>query len=480
MWRRALQVSVWLAAGLVATSGAQETGGPPEQTRGEQSLGGEGVDPQVARLITESVEAVRADPSSVEAWRALCTSFEANLFWSEAAECYQELARLEGEVGLWPYHKAVALLELGEPDAARRQLEEAVARDPELLPALERLGHLLLEQGELDAARSRFERLVELAPTRAAGHLGLGEVDLQRGEPGEAVGVLETAAELEPGSTVAHYQLGLAYRALGRAEEAERELALGLGGERIWIPSPLAGEIASRSLHVSALLEQAAVLLSDGANEEAASLLEGLVERSPENVTLLNDLAIAYMRLERLEEARVLLDQALTLDERSFSTHLNLSAWAAYSNRPEDAVEYARTAVELAPSVADTHLALARSLGDRRYLEGSEQPLADRAEMLAEMRKAIEIGVEAPDAYLQLARELWRENRTESALASLEAALARWPDFWPADLMTAWIHVRGERYPEAAEALERVRAIVPDHPDVATLEEMISAHDGEG
>ena len=195
--------------------------------------------------------------------------------------------------------------------------------------------------------------------------------------------------------------------------------------------------------------------LLEGQNHEAAALLEPLLERFPENVTLLNDLAIAYMRLARHGEARNLLERALSLDQNDFSTHLNLSAWAGYTNLPADAVRYARKAVEVAPSVASTHLALARALGDPRFVESAGSPEAVREEMFAELRRAIEIGVDAPDAYLQMAREQSRDGRTDDALASLGSALERWPDFWPADLMSAWILVRAERYEEAAAAVEQ-------------------------
>ena len=442
--------------------------------------GREGLDPEVVALIEESVAGVHAEPRSEAAWSKLCMAFEANLLWPEAADCFKELARLDGESALWRYHKAVAHLEIGEIDEARSELEAALGLDPDLLPALERLGYLLLEQGDLDGARARFDHLVELAPYRAAGHVGIGEVELMRGRADDALGNLEAAVRLDPLSAVAHYQLGLAYRALGRQEEAERELAVGLGAERAFIPSPLADEVARYSVHVSALIERAGALLLEGDNEEAARVLEELVERSPESVTLLNDLAIAYMRLERFAESRSLLDRALSLDEQSFSTQLNLSAWSAHTNRPVDAVHHARAAVEIAPSVAATHLALARSLGDRRYLERSETPDEDRAEMLAEMQRAIDIGVDSPEAYLQLGRELWRGGSADGALATLGEALERWPDFWPADLMSAWILVRSQRFEQASEALERIRGTVPEHPDIAQLERMIAEAGGEG
>jgi tetratricopeptide (TPR) repeat protein len=445
------------------------------------------LDPEVVALIERSAAAVRADPGSVEAWSRLCMAFEANLLWPETGECYEALLGVDSGVdprstAVRRFHLATARLETGSLDGARAELEAAISLDPALAPAWERLGYLLLEQGEVEQALSRFEHLIEALPGSPAGFLGAGEVELLLGRSEQAARHLERALELDPTASAAHYQLGLAYRALGRSGEAERELALGLGGERRLLPSPMAEQVAGYSVHLAAQIERAGVLLQEGRDEEASQVLEALMERAPDNVTVLNDLSVAYLRLGRLDEARSLLDRALAIDDRDFSTYLNLSAWAGYAGKPLEATGFARTAVEVAPAVAATHLALARALGDRRYLGVSQQPMADRGEMLDEMRRAIEIGVDTPDVYLQLARELWREGRVDTAFEALDEALSRWPDFWPADLMRAWILVRDGRSAEATEAIERVRAQMPDHPDLATLERMIdeAGSGGEG
>lgn len=442
--------------------------------------GREGLDPVVLELIEGLVEGVSVAPDLVGAWGRLCMAYEANLLWPEAAGCYRKASALDPGDASWRFQEAIARLEIGEVDEARRLLESVVVDAPDLLPARERLGYLLLEQGELEASLALFEGLIGRVPGQAAGYVGAGEVDLLMGHVERATDRLERAVALDPLASAGHYQLGLAYRANGLMEEAERELTLGSGGERRYLPSPLAREVATYSVHISAEIERAGTLLQAGRNAEATEVLEDLVRRSPENPTLLNDLAIAYMRQSRSSEARTLLDRALALDERDFSTYLNLSAWAGYSGRTSEAVEYARSAVEIAPGVAATHLALARALSDPRFRAASDDPAAARTEMFAELERAIELGVDTPDAYLQLARERWRDGEDDIAYEALDAALQRWPDFWPAELMRAWILVRSDRPTEAEEALSRVRELAPDHPDIATLEHLIAQSSAGG
>ena len=440
----------------------------------------DGMDPVVAALVEDAAEAVELEPRSAEARARLCMAYEANLLWPEAARCYPLLGDLEPRQALWKLHEARARLESGEIDAARRLLELALELEPELAAARHRLADLLVEAGELERAQQLFEELVRDRPERPEGYLGAGEVDLLAGRIERATERLERAVALDPGLAAAHYQLGLAYRAAGRLDEARRELALGAGAARRYLPSPLDSRLAELRVHMTAQVDRAAELLAAGRDAEAAALLESLVDRAPANATLRNDLAVAYLRQDRLDAARSQLDRALELEPAAFGTYLNLSAWAARAGDVAAAVEFARRALELAPGVAATHLALARTLGDRRYLASLPDASAARGEMLAELDRALSLGVGTPDPYLLLARERWRDGRGEEALETLAAALRRWPDFWPGHLMRAWILARAGRVAAAEQSLATVRELAPGHPDVAEIERLIAAGRSDG
>lgn len=462
---------LWPLALLLITAPAlpQEAPGPVvPQGRGE-------LEAAVAELIETSVAAVEAAPEDPDAWASLCMAYEANLLWPEASRCYRRLAELAADEPLWRLHHAVTLVETGEVEEARAVLEELVAGAPDLLAARERLGLVYLELGELEAAARVFEAMAERWPESAPAHLGAGEVALERGDVEGAAAHLERALELDRTLDSAYYQLGLAYRALGRHEEARLLLARGAGTERRRLPSPLADQVATYSVHLTARIEVAGQLIEADRLDEAASVLEELAARHPENVTVLNDLAVVYMRQGELMAARRVLERALALDEENFGTHLNLSAWSTYAGRPLEAVAHARRAVEIAPDEAATHMALARTLGDPQALAAVADPAAQRREMLAELEAAIDVGGAHPDAYLQLARESWQDGEIERALATLDDARSRWPDFWPGDLMRAWILARQGRRDEARSVLERVREVAPDHPDVARLEEILAS-----
>ena len=69
----------------------------------------------------------------------------------------------------------------------------------------------------------------------------------------------------------------------------------------------------------------------------------------------INNLAGAYVRQKRVEEAHQLLLKALQVDPTKFSTYINLSNWAMLTRDMDQALQYADQAVERAPQEGVTH-----------------------------------------------------------------------------------------------------------------------------
>jgi predicted Zn-dependent protease len=90
------------------------------------------------------------------------------------------------------------------------------------------LGVLLIK---LDTA-AREEGIRELEKALAIddklyeGHVSLGRALIQARRPSESIPYLKRAVELAPGNPEPHYQLAIAYRQLGKRQEAEAESAV--------------------------------------------------------------------------------------------------------------------------------------------------------------------------------------------------------------------------------------------------------------
>jgi tetratricopeptide (TPR) repeat protein len=120
---------------------------------------------------------------------------------------------------------ATTLEHSGDADAALAAYRELVARQPRTAEGHLGLGVLLLKRGGADADEGvrELERALEINSDLYEARVTLGRVLITRGRANDAVEHLRRAAELAPGNPEPHYQLSLAYRRLGRKDEADAE-----------------------------------------------------------------------------------------------------------------------------------------------------------------------------------------------------------------------------------------------------------------
>lgn len=123
---------------------------------------------------------------------------------------------LLGEIALAGNHLDVAIAEL-DKERSRNPLEGTL---------YDRLGDAYLRGGRYDDAERTLQQAILLQPTATGPYILLGKTLLKRSDPIGAATYLERAAKLDPGNYMTHSLLGQAYRALGRTEDAHREIAI--------------------------------------------------------------------------------------------------------------------------------------------------------------------------------------------------------------------------------------------------------------
>ena len=423
------------------------------------------LEPAVRELIRERAAAVETAPDDAFAHARLGAAYEGNLLWAEARDAYRRAAELDPGEALWRLHEAIATRQAGDFPGAVALLREVARQAPAVAAAQQRLGLALLETGDLEEARGAFGRLSELRPELPQGWSGLGEVLLALRQPGEALPLLERAVALAPQDRRARYLLGLAYRGVGRLEEARVELARGVGAATAYLPDPFTAQVDEAAVHLTARVDRAQALLQARRPGEAEALLEAVLTDHPENVTVLNNLAIARMHLGDLESARELLERALEIDDRRFSTYLNLASWAQRSGQPERALELTAEAVARGPEVARAHVGHAQSL----------LRLGRLAEAAESLDRALELDFRDPQAMLTLGAVRLRLGQPEKALPVYERLAELYPEAFPAHLALARLYLAGGDPGAARRALEAARALAPEHPEVAALAAQLAA-----
>ena len=144
--------------------------------------------------------------------------------WAEKAIAASRLATVEGsqEAGAYETLGRVQLL-LGKPLAATRELERAVASQPNSVEARFALAAALDQLGRASEAEAALRGAVALQPGWWGTHSHLGMFLVTKGRFAESLPILREAIRLSPDNTRAIGNLAIAYQQLGRYEEALAE-----------------------------------------------------------------------------------------------------------------------------------------------------------------------------------------------------------------------------------------------------------------
>ncbi len=118
----------------------------------------------------------------------------------------------------------LALLRLGDVEAATAELERVQKTDPGLPHTWFNLGIVYKKENEVDKAFTQFQEMVRLVPNEPIAHYQLGVVDKLKGDTAAAVAQFEAARDLNPLLAAPHFQLFGLYRQTGRDMQSAEEL----------------------------------------------------------------------------------------------------------------------------------------------------------------------------------------------------------------------------------------------------------------
>lgn len=142
----------------------------------------------------------------------------------EAVEAFERAESLNPGLSELHYLKGMALLRQGRLLDAGKEFARQLERDPDHIGALYHTAFILVADRKMDEAEPILEKVIRLEPSHADAYYQLGKVHVDRGQALLAAANLETAASLNPNGAQNFYQLSIAYRNLGRTEDAQRAL----------------------------------------------------------------------------------------------------------------------------------------------------------------------------------------------------------------------------------------------------------------
>lgn len=322
----------------------------------------EKLEPDVHKLVVAQIQRVQDAPRDAAAHAELGLAYEANELWPEARRAFETAVMLDPNNPHWRLHLANNTFDSGDAEGSTQMLASLIDQAPDLAPAQQRYGEAMLAAGRLDDAEKSLEAAVRLAPESPEALAGLADVRLRQGRAAEAIPLLQKAIAYDRDYRVAHFLLGTAYQRTRQPEKAEQELRLGQQSKVRYILDEHSRRTEHYAVTVRARHARGLKLAAAGKFEQAAISLNAAYRASPKDVSIINALAGVYMQNKRTNEARQLLEKALTLDENHGTTYINLASWHLFAGNLEEALRYSEAAVAKSRTITTAHQVLIQTL----------------------------------------------------------------------------------------------------------------------
>ncbi len=347
-------------------------------------------------------EALLLNPGDLEAMNLQAISFRQAGRTQEAVNLYRIILEIKPDFSEALYNLGVALSELNRLAEAEKAYRQVIKLNPRLAQAYHNLGDVYFKQGRLAEAEQQFLKAIELWPSYASAYSNLGEIYWRRkdrtkareyaekalslqpestqarnllgnllrdsGKPAEALNEYQKILAKEPESARAYYNLGVSLTDLGQWSEArqafeqaikiEAKMAEAYGGLGLCCLQQgdleqaikfllIARQLGFKDPALSLNLSYAYLNINDWpkAEEEARRA----IAEQPDLAPGYNNLGLALAQQNKLEEARMRLEEALKLDPQEVGTVLNLAMVELSLKNEERALDLFLKALVLNP-----------------------------------------------------------------------------------------------------------------------------------
>lgn len=427
---------------------------------------------QYERVTTLSVDSQAGLLSLAEAYGGLGELLVAyDLAGAETALAHA--AALQPEEPRWHYLLGYVAWGAGAPDKALARYRQAAKLAPDDVAIRLRLAEALLDNGEPEAARPELDAALAREPDNPRGLALAGRLADASGAVDEAIRAYERVLAVQPAADMVYGPLAAAY-----LERGDRDKSAALRARRgtvpVTSPDPIIDQVSSLKRGSNVLLLRGGELMARGLLNEAQRVYGTAVASDPTNPMALVDLAQARYQLGDKPGAVAAVATAVALRPTGSEASLAYRALGVYlaaDGRPAEAEAALEAAVAELPTDARSHEALADFL--RR---------AGRcAEAVPSYDAVVRLNPRLILARVSLAMCQVRAGAWTAARAGLEASRQVVPD--DRDIQDALARVLATAPPpvgDAGQALALAEAAVAGQRAVDTLETLAMAQAAGG
>lgn len=293
----------------------------------------------------------RAHPANVRAVGRLAITLHAWEQWDAAARAYEAARRLAPGERQWWYLGGLLEVARGRHGDALPLLERAAALAPGDAAGRLRVAEARLETGDFKGSEPLLVELTRESPTAAPAEYGVGRVAMARGDYPTAIVHFERAVAIFPDYGAAHYALALAYRRLGRTDEAQKALNRQQKCVACWpaVEDPVAALIPAAREDAAAVMKRGIQLAAAGEVQRAIEAHERAVALAPALVQARVNLITLYGRAGRWADAEAQYRQVITAARNIGEAHANFAQVLLAQRRAADAIPIFREALASSP-----------------------------------------------------------------------------------------------------------------------------------
>jgi tetratricopeptide (TPR) repeat protein len=278
------------------------------------------------------------------------------------------------------FHQALSLAQHGARQEAMNLVLRLIEQHPDFAPAIKLKGMLLEEAGRTSEAAAAYEEALKLAPNDGDLLLKAGIYKLAAGQKEEAIKLLQHCIRVLPGDGDAQYYLAQAYHLNGQDEPALRairqslkaepenvsvwqkygELLCGTGdcaaGLR-WLLKAQRSDATLPRIDYDIAATNYKLMDLAGTAQYAARA----VQSQPNDMTSLQLLAIADVKLAKWQEARNVFERILTFKSDDVESLLGLGQCELELKNYPAAVDKLQSVLRLDPTRLLAHFYLSRA-----------------------------------------------------------------------------------------------------------------------
>jgi tetratricopeptide (TPR) repeat protein len=390
-------------------------------------------------------EGVKIDEKRPELHAALGESLFTVGKVDEAVEEFRLLLKLDPSARSFAY-MGLCQRHLGKLQEAAGYLSQGLKLDRNDPVILFNLGIIARNQGQQTHAEQYLQRALKADPAFADALFELGNLYVEGKKYAEAVPLLRRSAELSPKPAQAYYKLATAERNLHQTEAADRDLKVFLTLSKNPDPGPYPLQNFFEHIGRRGDLSPAERSQADLGDIEAE------VKQHPDRPRSLYQLAEAYFKVNRIDDAKSTLARLNRVSSGDFRTVLGEGVLLARFRLYPEAIQYFEAALDANPSSDEAHY-------DLSY---AQFQTGDYPKALEALQKS-SASAQKNDAFLALAGDIYsRLGRNAEAVEALKDAYAASPANDQYCFSLAVAQMRAENLSAAGATVERGLARVPD------------------